>query len=67
VAFPNQGTQTHTFIVQDPKGDAIAPKLRVGPGNETGGVYQLPAGTYTLYCDITGHRAAGMVASLTVS
>jgi uncharacterized cupredoxin-like copper-binding protein len=67
VAYPNKGTQTHTFIVQDPKGDDIAPKLRVGPGKETGGVYQLTPGTYTLYCDITGHRAAGMVASLTVT
>jgi plastocyanin len=67
VAYENKGTQTHTFVVQDPKGDDIAPKLRVGPGKETGGVYQLPAGTYTVYCDITGHRAAGMVATLTVT
>ena len=67
VAYPNHGTQTHTFIVQDPKGDQIPPKLRVGPGKETGGVYQLAPGTYTVYCDITGHRDAGMVASLTVS
>jgi len=67
VAYPNQGTQTHTFVVQDPKGDDIAPKLRVAPGKETGGVYQLAAGSYTVYCDITGHRAAGMVATLTVS
>jgi uncharacterized cupredoxin-like copper-binding protein len=67
VAYPNQGTQTHTLIIQDSKGDDIPPKLRVGPGKETGAVYQLPAGTYTLYCDITGHRAAGMVASLTVT
>ena len=67
VAYPNEGTQTHTLVVQSPTGDNIDPKLRVGPGKETGGVYQLPAGNYTIYCDITGHRAAGMVASLTVS
>jgi uncharacterized cupredoxin-like copper-binding protein len=67
VAYPNEGTQTHTFVVQDPKGDDVAPKLRVGPGKETGGVYQLAPGTYTVYCDITGHRAAGMVATLTVT
>ena len=67
VAYPNEGTQTHTLVVQSPTGDNIDPKLRVGPGKETGGVYQLPAGNYTIYCDITGHRAAGMVASLTVT
>jgi plastocyanin len=67
VALLNQGTQTHTLVVQNPAGDHIDPKLGAGPGKDTGGVYQLPAGTYTIYCDITGHRAAGMVASLTVS
>ena len=28
---------------------------------------QLGAGTYTLYCTVPGHRAAGMVAKLTVT
>ena len=67
IAYPNDGTQTHTLIVQSPQGDKVGEKLRVAPGKETGGVYQLPAGQYTLYCDITGHREAGMVASLTVT
>jgi uncharacterized cupredoxin-like copper-binding protein len=67
IAYPNDGTQTHTLIVQDPKGDDVGAKLRVAPGKETGGVYQLAPGEYTLYCDITGHREAGMVASLTVT
>jgi plastocyanin len=66
IAYPNQGAQTHTLIVQSPAGDKIDPKLSVAPGKETGGVYQLPAGQYTIYCDITGHRAAGMEATLTV-
>jgi uncharacterized cupredoxin-like copper-binding protein len=67
IAYPNDGTQTHTLIVQSPQGDKVGEKLRVAPGKATGGVYQLPAGQYTLYCDITGHREAGMVASLTVT
>ncbi len=67
MAYLNEGTQTHTLIVQSPTGNDIDPKLRVGPGKETGGVYELPAGKYTIYCDITGHRAAGMEATLTVS
>jgi uncharacterized cupredoxin-like copper-binding protein len=68
VAYPNDGTQTHTLVVQDPKGDKVGDTLRVAPGKETGGAYQLTTpGEYTIYCDITGHREAGMVATLTVS
>ena len=67
IAYPNDGAQTHTLVVQNPSGDAVGAKLRVAPGKETGGSYQLAPGTYTLYCDITGHREAGMQASLTVT
>jgi len=67
VALKNEGAQTHNLIVQDPAGNRIDPKLQDGPGKDTGGVYQLTPGKYTLYCDITGHREAGMVASLTVA
>jgi len=66
VQFNNDGVQTHNLIVQDPKGNRIDPKLQDGPGKKTGGVYQLAAGKYTMFCDITGHREAGMVASLEV-
>jgi uncharacterized cupredoxin-like copper-binding protein len=31
-----------------------------------GATYDLPTGTYRLVCDIPGHEAAGMVATLTV-
>jgi uncharacterized cupredoxin-like copper-binding protein len=67
IAYPNDGTQTHTLVVQDPQGDKVGDTLRVVPGKEAGGVYQLAPGEYTLYCDITGHREAGMQASLTVT
>ena len=68
IAYPNDGVQTHTLVVQDPKGNKVGETLRVNPGQVTGGVYQLTApGEYTLYCDITGHREAGMEASLTVT
>jgi uncharacterized cupredoxin-like copper-binding protein len=67
IAYPNDGTQTHTLIVQSPQGDKVGEKLRVTPGKATGGVYSLRPGTYTLYCDITGHREAGMQATLTVT
>ena len=42
-------------------------KLSVTPGQTKTGAVTLAAGTYTIYCDIAGHRAAGMEAKLVVS
>jgi uncharacterized cupredoxin-like copper-binding protein len=66
-AYISKGQQTHTLVVQDPQGNKVPPTLRVTPGKEEGAVYKLTAGTYTLYCDIPGHRDAGMQATLTVT
>jgi uncharacterized cupredoxin-like copper-binding protein len=66
-AYISKGEQTHTLVVQDPRGNDVPPKLRVTPGQQHGAVYQLAAGTYVLYCDIPGHRDAGMQATLTVT
>jgi plastocyanin len=66
-AYISKGQQTHTLVVQDPKGDKLSPVLRVTPGQKQGATYALTPGTYTLYCDIPGHREAGMVATLTVT
>jgi plastocyanin len=66
-AYISKGQQIHTLVVQDPKGDKLSPVLRVTPGQKQGATYNLTPGTYTLYCDIPGHRDAGMVATLTVT
>jgi plastocyanin len=60
VRYINDGTIAHTLLVKDVKGF----ELKV-PGKDEGTV-DLEAGTYTLYCDIAGHEAAGMKATLTV-
>ena len=60
-ALPRQGRPASSVAA------AGLSALRVAPGKATGGVYQLAPGEYTLYCDITGHREAGMQASLTVT
>jgi plastocyanin len=61
VSYVNDGTIAHTLLVQGVKGF----ELKV-PGQDKGSV-DLKAGTYTLYCDLPGHEAAGMKATLTVS
>ena len=36
-------------------------------GNSSSGKVALKAGKYTVYCDLPGHRSAGMVGTLTVT
>lgn len=36
-------------------------------GNSSTGKVKLKAGKYTFYCDLPGHRSAGMVGTLTVT
>ena len=59
--YVNDGGINHTLLVEG------VPDVKLAVGSEDSTTIRLGAGDYTLYCDITGHRAAGMVASLTVT
>lgn len=61
VTYRNAGSIAHTLLVKGQKG------FKLSVGDEDTGTVSLEAGTYTLYCDIAGHEAAGMEATLTVS
>jgi plastocyanin len=64
MAYRNEGSITHTLVIDGVDGF----KLEVaGNGDTDGGTVELDAGTYTLYCDVAGHREAGMEATLEVS
>ncbi|MEZ4624160.1 MAG: cupredoxin domain-containing protein [Thermomicrobiales bacterium] len=60
----NTGAAVHNWIVSEgasiDSGDAE-------PGTTITWVVNLPAGVYTFYCDIVGHRAAGMEGTIYVS
>jgi plastocyanin len=58
-----QGGGTHTLNFTDPKLAGF--ELNVPPKKDTGKV-ELKAGTYTIFCSIPGHRAAGMQATVVV-
>jgi uncharacterized cupredoxin-like copper-binding protein len=62
--YRNDGSINHTLLVDDVDGF----KLEVtANGDEDQGSVELEPGTYTLYCDVPGHREAGMEATLEVS
>ena len=63
VRYHNDGSIIHTLVIEDVDGF----KLEVtGHGDDDGGTVDLEAGEYTIYCDVAGHREAGMEATLEV-
>jgi uncharacterized cupredoxin-like copper-binding protein len=66
LSYRNDGSINHTLVVDDVD-DVDGFKLEVaGNGDEDQGSVDLGAGTYTMYCDVPGHRDAGMEATLEV-
>jgi plastocyanin len=64
IEYVNIGAIAHTLVIDGVSGL----KLDVtSAGDVDKGTVKLEPGTYTLYCDIPGHRQAGMEAPLTIS
>jgi uncharacterized cupredoxin-like copper-binding protein len=63
----NQGTIEHNLVLDAPGGKTVAQIAIIEPGQTTRVTASLPAGVYTIYCSLPGHRDAGMVATLRVS
>lgn len=59
----NQDSLPHTLLIEDVDGF----KLSTDGSDEDSGSTVLEPGTYTIFCDIPGHRSAGMEATLEVS
>ena len=61
VTYTNDGAQAHDLLIEG------VPDFKLTIGDSDTGTIELAPGNYTLYCDLTGHRAAGMEADLTVT
>ena len=64
VNLQNKGNLDHSFVI-----DELSVKLETVKAGTTQSVTFTPgtAGTYTFYCDVPGHKAAGMTGTFTVT
>lgn len=65
VALTAEASAPHTFTVEAEGGDQTV--VDAGPGQTASGSIDLEAGEYTFYCEVPGHREAGMEGTLTVA
>jgi plastocyanin len=67
VAYLQAGEIRHTLLVETADGAAVDGfELEVDGSSSDAGTVDLEAGRYKLYCDVPGHREAGMEADLVV-
>lgn len=64
IELVNEGAQEHNVVIEE-LGDELI--VEAGAGETASGEVELEAGEYTYYCDIAGHRAAGMEGTVTVA
>jgi uncharacterized cupredoxin-like copper-binding protein len=67
VAYESTGSVVHTLLIYDKDNVQVGEELKVSPGETKVETFDLPAGTYTMICNIPGHKEAGMTATLTTS
>jgi plastocyanin len=65
VDFNNPSSLTHDVVIEDADGNEIAATNTVASGTASTDA-KLETGTYTYFCSVDGHRAAGMEGTLTV-
>jgi nitrite reductase (NO-forming) len=61
ISIPNQGASPHNFSI-----DELEISVDQAPGQEQEVEITAPAGEYEFYCNVPGHREAGMVGTLVV-
>lgn len=62
--YENAGNILHTLVIEDVGGLQLTVRSK---GAVDSGSVDLDPGEYVIYCDVAGHRQAGMEATLSVS
>ena len=64
----NSGTTSHNMIIRDSANRRVKGSDLVSAGDSSVfTVDNIPAGTYTIFCDQQGHEASGMKGTLTIT
>jgi plastocyanin len=66
ISFTNSSPLAHNLTVQQGTSGAVVGATPTFMGGTKTLTVKLKAGTYTFYCSVPGHRAAGMQGTLTV-
>jgi uncharacterized cupredoxin-like copper-binding protein len=67
IVFSNMSPLMHNMTIQQGTSGPVVGATPTFQGGTKTLTVDLKAGTYTFYCSVPGHRAAGMVGTLTVS
>jgi plastocyanin len=65
IDFTNDSSTPHDVTIEDSNGSQVAQTDTIS-GDSTSTTANLAAGTYTFFCSVDGHRAAGMEGTLTI-
>jgi uncharacterized cupredoxin-like copper-binding protein len=67
IDYVQEGALPHSLVIEASDGGNVdAFRLAVGDIDADEGTIDLPAGDYEIFCDVPGHREAGMEAELQV-
>jgi plastocyanin len=65
IEFTNDSSTPHDVTIEDSSGSQVAQTDTIS-GDTADATANLPAGTYTFFCSVDGHRDAGMEGTLTI-
>jgi plastocyanin len=66
INYDNPAALSHDVVIEDQSGEDVG-KTDLIAEDTTSITLELQPGTYTFYCDVTGHREGGMEGTLTVN